>query len=109
MIRNGRNFVVDSQRTTGKDLMRSIKQIIFLGVPHQNSAIWVNIIKCTLGIKSLHGFNISASLESVSKTMASFRELEDIFSASVAESEPTLIPQSNRRVLLVSTIFNLHH
>lgn len=85
------------------ELLEAVEQLIFLGVPHNDSTRWIDILRCTCRLKDLESGYDSAFMEQIGRTMEDFQSLEELllYSASVVESKPVQVPRTRRKVLLV--------
>jgi hypothetical protein len=61
----------------------------------------MEIMQCTGGIKNFDNFDITASEDQINDVTMDFREFDNLYSASIAESEPTRISRRKDKVLLV--------
>jgi hypothetical protein len=75
-------------------------------VPHESEELdtisrWTGIIQCTAGIKRPDTFNIGSTMEQICHVTKEFRRFENVYAASIAESEPTRTLRLKDKTILV--------
>jgi hypothetical protein len=87
-------------------LLSALAHVIFLGVPHEGEELdiisrWTGILQCATGIKHFDNFSIGQTMEQIYQVTKEFRGFENIYAASIAESEPTRTLRLTDKTILV--------
>lgn len=90
-----------------RDLLTSIKQVVFLGTPHNVDdpsfpSRWTAIIQITSAVKHVSDFNVESSIEAIRKSTLAFSQIKEVHVASIAESDCTIVPRTREKTILVN-------
>ena len=90
-----------------RELLQSVMSIIFLGVPHDIddpsfAHRWTGIVQCTTGIERIETLNTAGLVGEIRRISSEFRKIRHLEACSIAESEPTRIPQSQEKTVFAS-------
>lgn len=92
-----------------RDLLASMKQVVFLGTPHDVDdpsfpSRWTAIIQITSGVKNVNDFNVESSIEAIRQSTLSFGQIKEVHVASIAESDLTSVPRTREKTILVTKL-----
>ena len=95
-----------TQEPQMRDLLSSIKQVIFMGTPHDVDdpsfpSRWTAIIQATSSVKRVSDFNVESSIEAIRSCTRAFGRIRNVQVASIAESELTVVPRTREKTILV--------